>query len=205
MNSSSPIKPFDKPSDNNRKNDSKSQSTGALVRELIKVAVIAAITIIGVRELLFKPFYVEGQSMVPNFQPNQYLIIDELTYRFREPERGEVIVFKHTDGQYLLKRVIGLPGERIKVGDGKITIYNDAHPEGLKLDETYLPDDLQTTGEEIVTLEKTQYFVLGDNRPNSLDSRRFGPISKNQMVGRVFFRGWPFDQVAVFKTPQFNQ
>jgi signal peptidase I len=181
-----------------------SQSTGSLVKELIKVAIIAVITIIGVRELLFKPFYVEGQSMIPNFQPNQYLIIDELTHRFRDYERGEVIVFKHTDGQYLLKRIIGLPGERIKVANGKITIYNNTHPEGLVLNESYLPHDLQTVGEETVVLDKEQYFVLGDNRPNSLDSRRFGPISKEQITGRVFFRGWPFDQITVFKTPQFD-
>lgn len=183
---------------------SSSQSTGALIRELVKVIVIAGVAIVGVRELIFKPFYVEGQSMVPNFEPNQYLIIDELTYRFREPERGEVIVFKHNDGQYLLKRVIGLPGERIKVAEGKITIYNDAHPEGKILDEVYLPHDLQTVGEEIVTLDKEEYFVLGDNRPNSLDSRRFGPITRSQMTGRVFFRGWPVNQMMIFKTPEFG-
>jgi signal peptidase I len=179
------------------------QSISSLIWELVKVVVTAGAIIFLVRYFLFKPFYVQGQSMIPNFEERQYLIIDELTYRFRDPERGEVIVFKHGD-QFLLKRVIGLPGERVKVAEGKITIYNNDHPEGVVLQESYLPTDLQTVGEKNITLGKDEYFVLGDNRPNSSDSRRFGPITRGQMTGRVFLRGWPFDQVKVFKTPQFN-
>lgn len=144
--------------------------------------------------------------MEPTFHENEYLIIDELSYRFREPLRGEVIVFKYTDVQqdYFLKRVIGLPGERVKVADGKITVYNQAHPEGLIIDESYLPSDLQTLGEMNVTLTPDEYFVLGDNRMNSFDSRRFGPINRSQIVGRVVVRGWPLNKAQSFKAPNFN-
>ena len=145
--------------------------------------------------------------MQPNFQNNQYLIVDELSYHFEDPQRGEVIVFKqqiNNKDLFLLKRVIGLPGERVSISEGKITIYNNAHPEGIALNESYLPADLLTSGKETVTLDKDQYFVLGDNRSNSKDSRYFGPITRSQITGRVFLRGWPFNEVTVFKTPQFN-
>lgn len=179
---------------------SKSQS---VTREIIKVVVISFITIIGIRELVFKPFSVEGRSMQPNFQDHQYLIVDELSYNFKEPARGEVVVFKYGD-DYLIKRVIGLPGERVKISEGKVMIYNTTHPEGVLLDESYLPQDLLTAGEKDITLDEHTYYVLGDNRSVSKDSRYFGPISREQIVGKVFLRGWPLDQVAVFKTPQFD-
>jgi signal peptidase I len=182
---------------------SSSLKSRSVAQEIIKVVVISVVTIIGIRELVFKPFSVEGRSMQPNFQDRQYLIIDELSYNFKEPARGEVVVFKYSD-DYLIKRIIGLPGERVKIFEGKVIIYNDSHPEGVLLEESYLPQDLLTAGEKDTTLDDHTYYVLGDNRPVSKDSRYFGPISRKQIVGKVFFRGWPFDQVAVFKTPQFN-
>ena len=174
--------------------------------ESLKVLSVAALTVFLVRYFLFKPFYVKGQSMEPTFNENEYLIIDELSYRLREPVRGEIIVFKYLDIQkdYFLKRIIGLPGERVKVADGKITVYNAQHPEGVVVDENYLPDDLLTLGEKNVSLGENQYFVLGDNRMNSYDSRRFGAIDRSQIVGRVALRGWPLGRTASFKAPIFN-
>lgn len=179
---------------------------GLFVLELVKVAVLAGITIALVRYFLFKPFYVKGASMEPNFYDKEYLIIDELTYRMRVPERGEVIVFKYPEdpSEYFLKRIIGLPGERIKVEAGKITIYNQEHPEGIVLDEPYLPTDLATDGDQTVTVGPNEYFVLGDNRPNSYDSRRFGTVDKSLIVGRAIFRGWPFNRAEIFNTPKLN-
>lgn len=144
--------------------------------------------------------------MEPNFYEKQYLIIDELTYRFRMPERGEVIVFKYPEDQtqYFLKRVIGLPGEKVKVSGGIVIVYNKAHPEGITIQESYLPKDLATEGEEVTVLGANQYFVLGDNRPNSYDSRRFGVVDASLIVGRVWFRGWPLDKLQTFAPPQFN-
>jgi signal peptidase I len=124
----------------------------------------------------------------------------------RAPERGEVIVFKYPEDQseYFLKRIIGLPGERIKVSDNQITIYNQTNPEGVVLDEPYLPKDLPTAGDEITTVGSNQYFVLGDNRPNSFDSRRFGLVDKSLIVGRTILRGWPLDRVEIFHAPSLN-
>ena len=181
-------------------------SAGLFLLEIIKVAVLAGVTIALVRYYLFKPFYVKGASMEPNFYDHEYLIIDELTYRFRPIARGEVIVFKYPGNpkEYFLKRVIGLPGERIKVAEGHITVYNDAHPEGTEITESYLPADLTTVGEKVTVLGDNQFFVLGDNRPNSYDSRRFGPIDRSAIVGRAWFRGWPFNRIQTFAPPQFN-
>jgi signal peptidase I len=182
-------------------------SAGIFLLELIKVAVLAGITIAFVRYFLFKPFYVKGASMEPNFFDKEYLIIDELSYRLRPPQRGEVVVFKYPENpkEYFLKRIIGLPGERVKVSEGQITIYNKEHPEGVVLDEPYLPQDLFTVGNGLpVQLDENNYFVMGDNRPNSFDSRRFGAVDKSLVVGRVFFRGWPFNRAQIISEPKLN-
>ncbi len=181
-------------------------SLGLFLLELIKVAVLAGLTIALVRYVLFKPFYVKGASMEPNFFDKEYLIVDELSYHFRAPQRGEVIVFKYPENpkEYFLKRIIGLPGERVKISNGQITIYNTEHPEGVQLNEPYLPKDLATSGEESSPLTDNQYFVMGDNRPNSYDSRRFGAVDKSLVVGRVFFRGWPIDRAELIPDPTLN-
>src|SRR3989344_8901314 len=129
---------------------------GLFFLELIKVALLAGITIGLIRYFLFKPFYVKGQSMEPTFREHEYLIIDELTYRFREPVRGEVVVFSSPiDDNYYLKRVIGLPGERIKIDGCKVIVYNSDHPQGAVMDETkYL--DTCTPGSTNLTLGPDQ-------------------------------------------------
>ena len=179
---------------------------GLFLLELIKVAVLAGVTIAFVRYFLFKPFYVKGASMDPNFFDKEYLIIDELSYRLRAPQRGEVVVFKYPENpkEFFLKRIVGLPGERIKVAEGQITVYNQEHPEGVVLNEPYLLKDLLTVGERITVLTGDQYFVLGDNRPNSYDSRRFGAVDKSLVVGRVFFRGWPFNRAQIIPEQKLN-
>jgi len=182
------------------------QVIGIFFLEIIKVAVLAGITIAFVRYFLFKPFYVKGASMEPNFHEKDYLLIDELSYRFREPERGEVIVFKYPDNpkEHFLKRIIGLPGERIKIAEGEVIIYNNEYPEGFTIDESYLPEDLNTTGERITALKDDEYFVMGDNRGNSYDSRRFGPVTQDYFVGRTWFRGYPFTKIQTFSAPEFD-
>ena len=180
-------------------------AAGLFLLELIKIAVLAGITIGLVRYFLFKPFYVKGASMEPNFYEHEYLIIDELSYRLRAPERGETIVFKYPENpkEYFLKRIIGLPGETVKVSEGRIIVYNQAHPEGIALQESYLSDTLYTAGEKVTTLSASQYLVMGDNRPNSYDSRRFGPIGRDAIVGRAWLRGWPVTRLQTFETPKY--
>ena len=179
-------------------------SAGLFFLELIKIVILAGVTIGLVRFFLFKPFYVRGQSMEPNFHEKDYLIIDELSYRMREPERGEVVVFKapNASKDYYLKRIVGLPGERVKISDDKIIIYNDEFPQGTVLPETYL--EKTTYGDVDQTLGTEEYFVLGDNRGASYDSRRFGPIKKSGIVGRAWLRGWPFTRAAAFSAPQYE-
>lgn len=178
---------------------------GLALLEFIKVALLAGITIALVRYYLFKPFYVKGASMEPNFYDHEYLIIDELSYRFHAPKRGDVVVFKYPNNQqeYFLKRVIGLPGERIKISESKVTIYNSEHPEGLLLTENYIPKDVVTEGEINMSLSKDQYFVMGDNRENSFDSRRFGKVDASLIVGRTWLRGWPLNRIQVFEAPKY--
>jgi len=176
---------------------------GLFFGELIKIIFLAGITIFVIRYFLFKPFYVKGQSMEPNFHERDYLIIDEITYRFREPVRGEVVVLKSpVSTDFYLKRIVALPGERIKIEEGKVIIYNEQSPKGLVLNEEYL--EVETTGSISLTLGSEQYFVLGDNRSASFDSRRFGAISKDELVGRVWFRGWPVNKIATFDLPVYN-
>ncbi|OGH65456.1 MAG: signal peptidase I [Candidatus Magasanikbacteria bacterium RIFCSPHIGHO2_02_FULL_47_14] len=171
---------------------------------MIKVALLAGVTIALVRYFLFKPFYVKGQSMEPSYYAKEYLIIDEITYRFREPERGEVVVFKapFEKDDYYIKRVLGLPGERVKIEDGKVIIYNEQYPEGVVTEERYLEE--KTPGSINVSLGPDQYFVMGDNRDESFDSRRFGPVSRDAIVGRTWLREWPVTRAGLFQKPQYN-
>lgn len=173
--------------------------------EIIKIIIIALVIVIPIRYFLFQPFLVRGQSMEPNFENGDYLIVDEISYRFRDPQRGEVIVFKppQSSSQRYIKRIIGLPGERVEIAEGKVIIFQK-NSEVLILNESsYLPHNLQTPGNVSVTLAENEYFVLGDNRISSADSRRWGPLPRENIIGRVFFRAWPFTALAKFEAPAY--
>jgi signal peptidase I len=170
-------------------------------KEIFQTVILALLIVLPIRLFIFQPFIVKGQSMEPNFEDGDYLIIDEITYRFREPKRGEVVVFKNpmNEHQRFIKRIVGLPGETVEISDGKIFISNG---EKKVLNEPYLNSSF-TTGEIQITLGKDEYFVLGDNRQFSLDSRRFGPIRKKEIVGRVFLRLWPIYSFAKIEAPAY--
>jgi len=173
--------------------------------EVVQIIVISVAIILPVRYFLIQPFVVRGASMEPNFYDREYLIVDELSYRFGEPDRGQIVVFRYPrdPSQFFIKRVIGLPGETVEVSDGKVTLYNDAFPVGKVLEEPYIGSE-QTLGKKRVELSADEYFVMGDNRGYSLDSRSFGPITKEDMVGRVWVRGFPFNRVGGFPLPEYN-
>jgi signal peptidase I len=176
------------------------------VFELIQVAAISLAIIIPVRYFLIQPFYVKGASMEPNFFDHEYLIIDEVSYRFRTPERGDIVVFRYPNdpSQFFIKRVIGLPNETVEIQNGKVKVFNDGNPNGFDLPEDeYLEQDFTATTRN-VTLKSNEYFVLGDNRTASLDSRYFGPVTKDAIVGRVWLRGWPLDRWKVFEQPIYS-
>jgi len=169
--------------------------------EVVKIVVISLAIIIPIRYYLVQPFFVRGASMEPNFDNGQYLVINEINYRFQEPARGEVIVFKYPadPSQYYIKRIIGLPNEVVEVKDGQVIIYNQEFPQGNVLDESnYLSEEKVTLGQVHLKLGQDEYFVLGDNRQASSDSRQWGALPRDNIIGRVWLRAWPFDQAKVF-------
>lgn len=174
--------------------------------ELIKIVVIALAIIIPIRYFLFQPFYVRGASMEPTFQDSEYLIIDEITYRFSDPERGDVVVVRNPqhESEFFIKRIIALPGETISVEDGVVIIFNDTNLDGLLLKEMYLGEGVKTSGTINVKLDEDEYYILGDNRTVSLDSRAFGPLEEQYLVGRAWLRVWPFDRFQHFVTPDYQ-
>lgn len=173
--------------------------------EVSEVALIAVGSVFLIRNFLVQPFLVSGSSMVPNFYNGDYLLVDELTYHFRAPERGEVAVFRYPKDEttYFIKRIIGLPGERVEVRDGRVTIFNGAYPKGITLDESYLPKGLVTGNPIDVTLSGKEYFVMGDNRSYSFDSRNWGALSEKEIVGLVRLRLWPLGDFRAFAAPQY--
>lgn len=177
------------------------------VWEIVKITVITLAIIVPIRYFLIQPFFVKGASMEPNFEDGQYLVIDELTYRFREPQRGEVVVFHYPGdrSQYYIKRLIGLPGETVEITGGRIKIINQEHTLGFILDESnYLPNVAVTEGTAKEILSDDEYFVLGDNRQASFDSRRWGFLSRQNIVGRVWLRAWPPQTAQVFAAPEYS-
>lgn len=178
------------------------------VWEIAEVFLIALIAVAAIKYFLVQPFIVNGASMEPTFYDGDYLLVDELTYRFNEPQRGDVVVFHSPQDSsvYYIKRIIGLPGEKIEIQDRVVTIYNSAHPDGLVLDESYVPSGIRSnwSGHDIRELESNQYYVMGDNRLNSLDSRYWGALSKKAIVGLVKVRLWPLSQAEFFKDPAYS-
>ena len=170
----------------------------AFVWETVKVVVISLAIILPIRYYLVQPFFVKGASMEPNFEDGDYLLIDEVSYRFRPAKRGEVIVFRYPQqpSQFFIKRVIGLPGETVWIKDNQVTVYSDENQEGVLLNENYLMSDQRTLGNTAFKLGDNEYFVLGDNRLQSSDSRRWGPVDKSLITGRAFLRPWPFTRAS---------
>lgn len=158
--------------------------------EVAKVVLIALVIVLPLRAFVFQPFLVKGDSMETNYHSGDYLIVDEISYRFSAPERGDVIVLKYPldTSQRFIKRIIGLPGETVEVKGGKVTIYRtDIAP--LVLDETaYLPETLETPGDVRASLDDGEYFVMGDNRPFSSDSRRWGVLPRKDIIGKALWR-----------------
>lgn len=169
--------------------------------ETVKIVIISLAIVVPIRYFVVQPFIVRGASMEPNFEDKEYLIIDELSFYVRQPERGEVIVFRYPKDpkQFFIKRIIGLPGEKVEIRNSRVKIFNENYPKGFTLSEPYLnPPDRPTRPSVSLTLEANEYFVLGDNRDYSSDSRIWGPLSKNRIVGRVIFRAWPLDRIEIF-------
>lgn len=168
--------------------------------EIAKVIGISMVLAFSIRYFIAQPFIVRGASMEPSFEDREYLVIDEVSLYFRELARTDVVVFRYPrdQRQFFIKRIIGLPGEKVEIKGGKVSIFNAENPEGFILEEDYLgppgrathPDLKQTLGED-------EYFVLGDNRDFSSDSRIWGSLKRGLITGRAIFRAWPVDRLGI--------
>ena len=180
-------------------------SIGTFIYSFIETVVIALVIAVVLYLFIMTPHEVLGNSMYPTYKNGEYLMANKLTYRFGEPRRGDVIIFKYSDTQDFIKRIIGIPGDNIMVKDGKVYVN------GTQLDETtYLEETVYTSGGdyltegETITIGESQYFVLGDNRPHSSDSRTFGPIEENQIKGKAWIVYLPISEFRIVTHETYN-
>src|SRR3989338_5884141 len=169
------------------------------ILEFVKFAVIAVVIVIPIRLFIAQPFIVSGASMVPTFENGHYLIIDEISYRFEEPRRGEVIVFRFppSPSKFLIKRVVGLPGETVEIKGNDILIKNEDSPEGFLWKQGDFNRD-RSRRDFKVSLSSDEYFVLGDNRGENAKSRMWGALKREVIVVRPLVRLFPLSEIGVF-------
>lgn len=174
--------------------------------EFLKVLLVAALIVLPIRYFLFQPFVVQGESMVPSFQSRDYLIVDEISYRFLEPKRGDVVVFRPPldPSQRYIKRIIGLPGETVEIKNGKVVIVKNG--DSFILNEKEYLSDIFTSGENgrQFFLKKDEYFVMGDNRDFSYDSRRWGILPEKNIIGKALIRLYPITEISYIYSPSYQ-
>jgi signal peptidase I len=178
----------------------------AFFLDTIQVIVFAVAIFLFVYLLILQPHKIKGDSMQPNFPDGEYLLTDKVTYRFNEPKRGDVVVFKAPtgNGDEFIKRIIGLPGEEIYVQNGKVYINDKL------LEEPYLAETVYTSGSsylkegEKVIVPEGSFLVFGDNRPRSSDSRAFGPITKDVITGRAWVTYWPIKSAGIVSKVNYS-
>jgi signal peptidase I len=170
--------------------------------EVLQIVVLAIVIVIPFRIYIAQPFLVSGPSMDDTFKDGQYLIVDQITYRERNPERGEVVIFKYPldTKKYFIKRIIGLPNEKVQIVKNQVKIFNQANPDGLSLTEPYIKvNELNLERPDaLVTLGPDEYFVMGDNRLVSSDSRIWGPVKRELITGRPFLRLLPLKTIGAW-------
>jgi len=176
------------------------------VVDIIETIVVALAIFVVVYLFLLQPHQVKGASMKPNFLDGEYILTDKISYRFTKPKRGDVIIFQSpTDPDVdFIKRIIGLPGEKVKISEGSIVIYNEQNKTGLTLKEPYHINGPTLGGKEVpqnteVTIGDNQYFVLGDNRVESFDSRSWGMLDRKKIIGKAWLRYWPLNKIGFVK------
>ena len=170
------------------------RSVGRTVFEWVGLVVLALVIALLIKTFLFQAFYIPSESMTPTLKIHDRVLVNKLSYKLHPVHRGDIVVFKappHADPGIddLVKRVVGLPNETVEAHGGHVYI------DGTRLPETYLPAGITTSDFDSKRIPKDSYWVMGDNRGNSKDSRVFGVITKGQIVGRVFFRRWPLTRI----------
>jgi signal peptidase I len=172
--------------------------------ESIKVILIALAIVIPIRYFLFQPFIVRGESMEPNYSGGDYLIVDRISYNFKSPQRGEVIVFRYPQNPTVkhIKRILGLPGEKVEITEEGIFIYMDDENYFLVDESSYLDEDFSFEKNEI-NLNENEYFVMGDNRDVSFDSRKWGSLPEKNIIGKVFIKIFPIKDIGIINIPNY--
>jgi len=183
------------PSKETPSQDTENQKKGGVL-ETLRFIVISLVLVFGIRYFIAQPFIVSGESMVPTFENGEYLIVDELSYRFEQPSRGDVIIMRYPldTKKYFIKRIIGLPGETLSFEGTKITVTPANGENPIVLSEPYLQNEKNDYID--VTLSDHEYYVLGDNRPASSDSRRWGPLPEGDIIGRPLVRLFPLNRIS---------
>jgi signal peptidase I len=164
--------------------------------EVVKFVFLALIIVVPIRVFVAQPYIVSGNSMIPSFHNGDYLVVDQLSYRFEEPERGDVIIFRFPNdtSKFFIKRIIALPDETIKMESGVVTIINATQPDGMTIEEPYNESFFRDT--MTVILGEDEYFVMGDNRVVSLDSRSWGVLPRELVIGRTLVRLFPVTDIS---------
>lgn len=185
---------------------------GEFLLDLAETFIIAIGLFVIIYNFLIQPNSVLGSSMEPNFYDGEYIITDKISYRIGEPQRGDIVVFRFPKDESLdyIKRIIGLPGESVMISDNTVTIYNEEYPAGFVLDEAYLPEETVTNGGSIfpenqkTVIPYDSYFVMGDNRLRSSDSRSWGTVPEKDLIGKVLFRYWPVNKTNIFTHVEYQ-
>lgn len=164
--------------------------------ETIKFIILAIIIVIPIRIFIAQPFVVSGASMYPTFHNGEYLIVDEISYRLNPPERNDVVVFKYPKdtSKFFIKRIIGLPNETVELNGSEIIIKNEENKDGFKLDQSYIKNKMENNFSHY-ELKGDEYFVMGDNRGASSDSRYWGPVNQKLLIGKPFLRLFPINEI----------
>lgn len=186
------------------------EKIGATFLDLIETMAISFSIFLVVYLFFLQPHQVNGQSMVPNFQDGEHVLTDKVSYKMRDPKRGEIVVFHappdahcpEGTGCDFIKRILGVPGDTVEVKENAVWVN------GNKLPEPYIPSDFailpgNATKGKGVYLGPNEFFVSGDNRPYSSDSRTWGAITKDEIIGRVFFRYWPPSAISAVNKSEY--
>ncbi|MBI4155898.1 MAG: signal peptidase I [Candidatus Zambryskibacteria bacterium] len=176
-----------------------------IVKEIVIFAMIAFGIVLPFRLYIAEPYIVDGASMDPTFHTGDYLIVDKLSYEIGKPQRNTVVIFRYPNDprKSFIKRIVGLPGETITMKDNVVIVINPENPKGLNLDQSYVVHKcLKTTNNCVISFEETlgvdEYYVLGDNRAESFDSRSWGPLNKKYLLGKPILQLWPLKQISLF-------
>lgn len=176
----------------------------ASVFDFLQSIVVVMAIMVMVYLFIMSPQEISGQSMYPTFENGEYILTNKIEYKLHEPQRGDVVVFRSPQNKDIdyIKRIIGVPGDTVSLQNGKYYLN------GVILEEMYLPKDLYTFAGnflqegESITVPPNKFFVSGDNRPHSLDSREFGTIPKEDIIGKALFRYWPLDRAGLISRPE---